>query len=157
MTHLFCPNCGTNLEPDVPLERGPWRLEVDKAFYNGERCPLTPMQANLLHSLAKVDGRPIKATTLAERISGQDYPSAVTARVVVNAIRRRLGVISPVLNKFGEGYAWQIDTGHSARARAKAPRLSGMRRSGEPSRQELRDWAVGRVRTKDGTGALNPD
>lgn len=100
----FCPNCGHNLEADVPLELGPWTLEVGRTLFRGERMPISPQEANVLHTLAKARGRTVSAETIFARVSnGYCGPNLVS--VVVCSLRKKLPEV-PFRNERGLGYTW---------------------------------------------------
>lgn len=101
----FCPHCGFNITPDTELVRGDWRLTTSEAFCGGIRQPITALEANILHTLARAEGRPVKAETIGFRVTDCDDPAGLV-RVKVRHLRAKLGADCPIKTIFREGYHW---------------------------------------------------
>lgn len=107
MDHPFCPHCGFNLEPDVPIEMGKWKLLPDMAAFDGWPLPLTRQEASFLHTLAKAAPRSVRVETIGERISDIEDPVGL-ARVIACKLRKKLPAAPFETKRYGEhGYVWK--------------------------------------------------
>jgi DNA-binding response OmpR family regulator len=102
----ICPHCGYNLEADKPIERGPWSLSLEAAYYKGARVPLTATQAAILYALARAN-RYLTAEALMNRVTDteSDDPGNLIGAHIAH-IRKRLGSLSPIETGWRRGYRW---------------------------------------------------
>ena len=102
----FCPSCGFNLEADKLIVRGPWRLTPVEARCAGKRVALTPSEAAVLYTIAAGGGRPVRASTIGERVGLSSEDPANLAAVFVCKLRKKLGALNPIETRRGAGYCW---------------------------------------------------
>lgn len=101
----FCPNCGHNLQPDTPVEIGPWQLWPTRARLNGQTVDLTRAECGVLHSLATARDRTLSSVVIGQRISYAENVENLVA-VLISRIRNKLGNACPIETVRGFGYRW---------------------------------------------------
>lgn len=111
----MCPSCGFNLQRDVEIVAGDWRIDPrEGTFYAGERVAgISVIQSGILHTLAKSAGRNVTVEALGNRHSSGDNTENIM-RVQICRMRNRmskLGLRPPFETVHGCGYRW---TGASA-------------------------------------------
>lgn len=102
----MCPHCGFNFRPDSVIERGAWRLTPSSAEYSGAPVNLAPQECGALYSIAAMNGRPITALAIGQRIAVDAENFSNLGAVVLCKARKKLGSIYPVVNVWGRGYVW---------------------------------------------------
>ena len=107
----ICPCCGYDLVKDEPVKIGDFNMASDfgPLQYKGKRVRLTAAQKSLCWSLMKAYPRPVRSSTLRNRI-GSDADSNVL-QVLVCRIRKTLanaGAPAVVKSIAGVGYAWEL-------------------------------------------------
>ena len=102
----FCPHCGFNLDTDKPIVRGAWRLTPVAVWHKRKLLALTPSEAAVLYAVAAGGGRPVRASTIGERVGIDSENTANLTAVYVSKIRKKLGALSPIGTLRGAGYYW---------------------------------------------------
>jgi DNA-binding response OmpR family regulator len=107
----FCPSCGFNLTKDEPIERDGFVIDPRGVVtFEGRQVPFTKAEHNLLHTLARAEGRCVESAVLGERLGESEDP-VNTARVLILRIRRRCwnaGAPNPIRTVWGRGYRWGL-------------------------------------------------
>lgn len=104
----FCPRCGHNMRRDAVVERPEIRVDPrgDVAF-RGHVLELTPCERIILSTLVAAGDRFTSVDVLLNRT---DSPTAVTLRVFIARLRRKLEAVDAsfphIQNAHGLGYRW---------------------------------------------------
>lgn len=82
MTTAVCLNCGLDLSPFEPIERGDLRIpDRVTVQWRGHTLPLTPQQRLILLAIVRADGAIVKRSALMEAI-GTDTDDRDATNVV---------------------------------------------------------------------------
>jgi len=106
-----CPSCGFDLQSESEITLGRWRIVPrDAAYYDGVPVVTRATWLNIMLSLARENGRALRAETLLNRVSDSDDTNIIAVHLSrIKKSLRALGIETPIKVRYCTGYYWRVD------------------------------------------------
>lgn len=106
----MCPSCGYNYGRDEPIVVGDWHIVPNETAY-WRKVPVTthPSHVNILHTIAKANGRLVRTDALLNRVSNSDDRNLICVHVSkLRGILRKRNIPDPIETLHNRGYRWKL-------------------------------------------------